>query len=319
MEGMHKKLARLTRSPDILIVYAGHNEFSSRHNWADGWAYYLDDRALRGFEIFEAITAAISPLCRTIQDAVRSQRVDAPPPSWITRKLVDVPIYTPEEYRLRKIDFRDRLNAIAQFGRQSGAITILVTPPANDSGYEPNRSFLSPETPRAKRDLFVRDFQRARQTEATDPQASLSQYEKLLAQQPLFAELHYRIARILEAQGKFQEAYHHDTRARDLDGLPMRCPSDFQAIYHDVAANQGALLIDGQTLFHTQSLNGLLDDHLFNDAMHPSLTGHLGQGRFGKNSGSGPALALWCKVDPARFGGMGAFTWNGQRPMGGGL
>ena len=40
---MFRRFARLTYRPDVVIVYAGHNEFSRRHAWFQGHAYYVDD------------------------------------------------------------------------------------------------------------------------------------------------------------------------------------------------------------------------------------------------------------------------------------
>ncbi len=43
---MHWKLAGLTRRPDILIVYSGHNEFLARFSPLNRVAYYDDERSL---------------------------------------------------------------------------------------------------------------------------------------------------------------------------------------------------------------------------------------------------------------------------------
>ena len=55
----------------------------------------------------------------------------------------------------------------------------------------------------------------------------------------------------------------------------MRCLSPFQQAYRDVAAQHGCILIDGQSYFHAIGRHGLLDDELFQDAMHPSLRGQI--------------------------------------------
>jgi hypothetical protein len=55
----------------------------------------------------------------------------------------------------------------------------------------------------------------------------------------------------------------------------MRCLTSFQDAYREIAARRGAILVDGQALFHARSPTGLLDDHLFSDAQHPSFEGHV--------------------------------------------
>jgi hypothetical protein len=55
----------------------------------------------------------------------------------------------------------------------------------------------------------------------------------------------------------------------------MRCVSSFQDVYRAVAARNHCILVDGQALFHAVGKKGLLDDHLFHDAVHPSLLGQI--------------------------------------------
>ena len=55
----------------------------------------------------------------------------------------------------------------------------------------------------------------------------------------------------------------------------MRCLNAFQQAFRDVAGRHRCVLIDGQSYFHAIGRHGLLDDELFQDAMHPSLRGEI--------------------------------------------
>jgi hypothetical protein len=182
----------------------------------------------------------------------------------------------------------------------------LIVPPANDAGFEPNRSFLPATTTRAQREAFRRDFLAARRLEATDQASSLEQYRALLARQPTFAETHYRLAQLRERAGDWDEAYRHYILARDLDGYPMRLPTPFQDVYREVAARHRSILIDGQSYFHAIGPHGLLDDHLFHDAMHPSLRGQIAlaqailQALHARRALGRPEDAAEPVIDPAR-------------------
>src|SRR5262249_18060997 len=155
-------------------------------------------------------------------------------------------------------DFRHRLEAIVAYTERIGAIPILIVPPANDSGFEPNRSYLPATTPYAERAAFAREFLAARRLEETDPAESERRYAGLLGGSPGFAEAHYRLARVLERAGMWEEAYRHDLTARDRDGLPSRCPLAFQEAYREVAARHACILIDAQAYFHVIGRHGLL-------------------------------------------------------------
>ena len=131
-------------------------------------------------------------------------------------------MYTAAEYAERLHDFRVRLEAMTAYCERVGALVVLVIPPGNDADFEPNRSFLPPETTRADREAFAREFEAARRLEAADPDGAVAAYRALLDRQPGFAETHYRLARLLEAAGRREEAnraLHRGPRPR----RPARC------------------------------------------------------------------------------------------------
>ena len=93
-----------------------------------------------------------------IQEGIEANGLGDPPPPEITRQLVDVPACTPDEYAERKDDFRRRLEAIVAHCERTGTLAVLLVPPGNDSGFEPNRSTLPATTPRAEREAFTSRF-----------------------------------------------------------------------------------------------------------------------------------------------------------------
>jgi tetratricopeptide (TPR) repeat protein len=275
LERQHLTLSNLNRRPDLLVIYCGHNEFYSRLWWSRNLDHYVVDQRPSRFRLMIDKLERYSSVCTLIREIADKCRIAIPPPADTSRNLVDTPVYTAEEYRLLLADFRNRLDEIVSYAERVGALPILILPPANDADFEPNRSYLPPMTPRAERDAFERRFLAIRQLEAVDSAAARQAYRALLARQPCFAEAHYRLAELLEQSGEWEEAYRQYIEARDLDGMPMRCPSSFQQAYRDVASRHGCILIDGQSYFHAIGRHGLLDDELFQDAMHPSLRGQI--------------------------------------------
>lgn len=275
LEHQHQKLSQITHRPDAMILYSGHNEFYSRFPTTREALPYTDQIKRQRRHALARLARRVSVVYRLIQETIDQHTLALRPPRRLRRSLVDVPAYTPAEYAERLADFRARLEAIVAYCDTIGCLPILVIPPAND-GDEPNRSILPPRTPRAQREAFARDFETARQAEANDHHHALALYRALLARQPGFAETHFRIARLLERAGSWNEAYQHYVRARDLDAHPQRCPSDFQNVYREVAARHpNALLVDGQAVCRVTGPHGLLNDYLFGDGMHPSLRGYI--------------------------------------------
>ena len=273
LQAMHTLLAGIRRRPELVILYAGHNEFQSRFDWGHGAIHYADE-SLPATETLQGLARRISPMMRLLGDTARSLRVSIPPPHVVTRRLVDVPVYTAEEYVDRRREFGLRLAAIVSYFEWIGVQVVLVIPPGNDAGFEPNRSFLKSNTPRDERERFATEFAAARAAETADPAAAEKMYRRFLERQPQFAEGHFRLARVLERSANWDEAFQHYVAARDLDGLPMRLPSDFQQVYKDVAARHPrAILVDGPAEFHASTEHGLIGDSFSTDGLHPSLNG----------------------------------------------
>jgi hypothetical protein len=274
LEKQHEALERLNRRPELLIVYCGHNEFFSRFFAFRDLPYYFLDQRPGGWDRFVENAERASPLCSLIRRAADERRIALPPPP-IERDLVDVPVYLQEEYPRLLADFRRRLDEIASYANVVGARLVLISPPGNDADFEPNRSFLPADTPRHERESFRRAFLEARLMEEVDPSKSVKRYRELLIRQPGFAETHYRLATLSRKARRWNDAYWHFIAARDGDGYPMRCLSSFQEAFREVASRHDCILIDGQSYFHAIGRNGLLDDELFQDAMHPSLRGQI--------------------------------------------
>jgi hypothetical protein len=276
MEQAVERLDRLERRPDAVLVYCGHNEFQAHYSWGRAAKYYVEEVTPHRRALSLEVVGKLSPLCGLIAELLDRQTVDAPPPPVTSRHLVDVPTCTAAEYRERLDDFHRRLEAEVAYCEKVGALPLMVIPAGNDGDFEPDRSVLAWSTPKPEREAFARDFEAARDLEGSDPARAADAYRALLERQPDFAETHYRLARLLEADGRYEEADRHYVHARDLDGLPMRCPSDFQEAYRQVARRHDrAVLVDGPEVLRALTPHGILDEHQFHDAQHPTLLSYI--------------------------------------------
>jgi hypothetical protein len=318
LEAQHRKLATLKRRPDLLIAYCGHNEFASRYHPSRVVDHYVDSRRLTAWRILVEWNERTSAFCGLIRETADRCRLAIPTPPG-RGALVDVPAHTPGEFRALLADFHRRLETIASYAERIGAVLVLIVPPSNDADFEPNRSFLPTSTPRVEREEFERAFRAARRMEMTDPALARAMYQRLLGQQPGFAETHYRLARLLERAGAWDEAYGHFIAARDLDGYPIRCPGPFQDAYRSVAERHDCILVDGQAVFRAIGRHGLLDDRLFHDAVHPTLRGHIALAQAvlaalqARGAWAWPASRLAPVIDPSQCAahfGMQPSSWK---------
>ncbi len=321
LERQQGRLDGLPHRPDLLVIYCGHNEFASRYAWSREVEYYLDEKPPTKTRGLGGAARRFSPLCSLMDEVAEALSVATPPLPHARRPLVETPNFTKDEAEARRIDFRRRLDAILDGCETSGIPAVVVIPPANDADFEPSRSFLAPTTPRAERDAFSAEFRALRGREDSDPSGAVAGYRGLIGRHPEFAEAHFRLARLLDRRklGSGEEAYEHYVAARDRDGMPMRCSREFQEECRKAAQTHHVPVVDGQALFHQIGPNGQLDDHLFHDAMHPTLLGHVALSRAvlealrGRGVFGWPATTPVPAFDPASCAehfGLGMSEWR---------
>jgi len=267
-------LADLNRRPDAVILFSGHNEFQTNFGWSRNVRHYVDEGPESPLALLE-LARSLSSTATLILKTLDRFYGEAPPPPNVARELVDHPICAPQEYASAREGFQRRLDALVAYCNGIKALPILIVPGSNDGSFEPNRSVLAGSTPPESRAAFARAFEAARAAEASDPDAAIAAYRGLVAQHPEFAESHFRLARLLAGAGAWDEARRHFNFARDFDGSPARCPTDFRETFRTVARRRDALLVDGPALLARLSAHGILDDQLYHDAHHLNVIGTI--------------------------------------------
>lgn len=272
LRDMHEALARLTRRPDLLVIYSGHNEFVARYE-EERDAGLREEPAGMLLDALYHLSLR-SPFCRQAYRIISRNRLDGPPPRISRHRLIDPPQCSPSEYAAVRADFHRRLDGIVDWCDRIGCVPLLVIPPGNEGGLEPSRSVLPPSVGRAERQRLVAAMGLAAAAAADDPDRAAGLYREILARHPGFAEASFRLGRIEQRAGNTDAANRHYAMARDRDGLPIRCPTDFQDIYRRVAGRHPrSILIDGPAVLRAASLTGVVDDHVIQDAHHPTLLG----------------------------------------------
>lgn len=273
LEQQHLKLAELQLRPDAVIIYSGHNEFAARFG-EERDAEFLGESAIRLIQL-AGDAASISPFRRFCREISSRNRIDAPPLSG-RHHLIDPPVCSQWESKEVVADFRRRLEAIVSYCDEIGALPILIVPPANEARYEPNRSTVPAWVSTAERKRLESDFEAARAEASRNPRASAARYQSILKRHAGFAEAHFRLAELLERDGRFGEAAEHYLAALDCDGLPIRCPAPLRAVYSEVASRHPrAILIDGPRELRALSPHGLLGHEMIEDTHHPTFRGYL--------------------------------------------
>jgi lysophospholipase L1-like esterase len=89
------------------------------------------------------------------------------------------------------------------------------------------------------------------------------------------AEAHFRRGRALEKLGRYREARQAYLAAKDRDELRFRAPEEINAILREVAAEQGARVVEVQEAFYRAARNGIIGHDLMLEHLHPNLRGYF--------------------------------------------
>lgn len=270
LERAIEQLDGLKRRPDMLIIYSGHNEFQSRFGWGRKAPHYRIEPKISPPSAFRSARAWSHTAEFLGRNADRFDAELAPPPRDV-RDPADSPCCTPAEYAATLADYRRRLDGLLDDCDAAGIVTVVVVPPANDGAFDPNHSILSADTTLAGQRDFIARFDELLRNPPAEPEQAMARYRRFIAEQPGFAESHYRLAQLLEAAGSYQEAHDEYIKARDLDGIPFRCPTPFLNACREVAHRHGSVVVDGPRLLEAAALHGIINDRFFVDAHHPGL------------------------------------------------
>jgi tetratricopeptide (TPR) repeat protein len=262
------RLQDLRHRPHVLLVYCGHNEF---YHEMIPEAHYNPGP----FPVLDGVLDH-SPTFRVFHQLLESRF----PLVWRTtqwrRALVDRPLFV-ERYLARRLErFRSRLEQLAEFCRREQIVTIWFVPAASEIGFEPNRSLVRPGTSAADRQTLVDEYAEARAAEQRQDWARAAEiYRQGLAEQPEFAEFHFRLGRCLMEQGEYAEAQPHLAAALEFDGHPVRMPRGYREAVREVARTHGFPIIDVEAVLRPATPHGILDRTVFLDDVHPTLKGQF--------------------------------------------
>jgi len=227
--------------PDLVVIYAGHNEFVGPYGAATPFARLSGNWYFIQLQMFLQQTKTYYLL-----DSLLYALRPATPAESFGVHLVQREIYLEDEaHRQTEAHYQRNMAEIVEVLHEREVPVALCTLASNLSGFYPLRS-AGPAPP---------------------PGAALADY-------PQHAALHFDAGLAHQAAGDSAQALAAFVRARDLDGIHLRACSPFNRIIRTLAAESGAILIDVEQVFATHAPAGLVGDALIAEYLHPTVWGH---------------------------------------------
>lgn len=233
----------LEYEPDLILIYAGHNEFYG----ALGVASFESIGQSRWFikTYLKIVHLRLFRLLREFISKLKSifKRDNANYPEDLTATLMErivseqvIPLES-ELYEQGKKQFISNIEEILQIAAQANVPVVLSELVSNVGDQPPFRS------------VKLDTFPPAKQV--------------------------YQQAQELEAKGNYEEARKLYFRAKDLDALRFRATEDFNTIIHESVSKHKFPVVPMKRIFESHSSNGIIGNKLMLEHLHPNVDGNF--------------------------------------------
>lgn len=262
----------LEQHPDLVVIYAGHNEylgilgvgstFSAGHRRPLVLTFLgLEDmRVLQlGRRLLAALTSRPKPQNRhnLMQRVVAEDRI----------------AYGSDLYERGLAQYRANLRALLRRYRKAGVPVFIGTVVSNERDQKP---FIAEHGPGVDAAAWQAHFDAAAEAfTAGAAETALSELDAAVAIDDLDAAGHFARGRVLETLERYDEAREAYLAAKDRDELRFRAPEAINGILREVAAQEGAVVVETQEALQRAATHGIVGKDLMLEHLHPNLEGYF--------------------------------------------
>jgi tetratricopeptide (TPR) repeat protein len=266
----------LTYSPDLVIIYAGNNEFVEPRRYATEphWSDTLGAAASHS-RVYSLLRGSPLGAWWFPRNTLQPQVVGGVAfEQW--SKIERVPIFLrTEEAQFHKVGehYAFSITSMLEALDDLDVPAILMTLPSNLRDWRPHVSLPTDPAKHAGRPHYLAGKAALLKGESA---AALEHLQRAVAVSPEHASSHFHLGRALEAAGRHDEAYDSYVQARDRDANPFRTISFLNDILRGIGQRYPKVrLVDLEKLFRGASAPKTPGFDLILDHVHPTKKGNL--------------------------------------------
>ncbi len=248
--------------PDLIVLYAGHNEFMGPYGVTTPFLRFGNDRGwirlhmhLQRSKIYYYLSELIFRLAQWTAPTADPQDFGL----HLANKEIGL---FDKGYQTTVSNYRANLQDILHAAQSRQIPVVLSTLVSNLKDFHPLRSECDAATAELEKRMAQRDLQKTEQWA-----------KSLLQENPYCANMHFELARMHYQRGDYRSARASFVHARDMDRLPFRAPSVFNQIVRELTV-EGAILADIEQTFATAAPHGIVGNELITEYVHPTVYGH---------------------------------------------
>lgn len=285
--------------PDLLVVYAGHNEFIGPYGPTTPFVGFGSARSLIRAHMFLQ-RSRLYHGARELMFAL-SSFLGTKPATFGLHLATEEIDWTQDSYSRVVANYRANLDAMVTAAAEQGVPVLLSTLVSNLKDFYPLRSECGGLDSADGQLLAAEVMDLARQGQHERAQARVLEG---LRRSPQCAAVHFEMARLHHGAGHYREAKAFYIQARDLDRVPFRAPTVFNEVVREIGQRHAnAIVSDVEGAFAAATPGGITGDELLTDYLHPTVYGHHLLARTLVEDLANSAVASkWGPAQPASIG-----------------
>lgn len=250
-----------TFHPNLVIIYSGHNEFLPYHS---DFGFTISDSKNQPINWL----VSKSQIAEMVAQNLKSYKLEID-----ERKFFDKPLFDNQKYADVINNYQKDINIDVDYLKKNNIPTIISTVAGNYADLEPNRSVY--DCNESRKEEFKNDMDNGLKAENENKlDEALKLDSKALEICSTFAETQYRLGKVYEKLGRYDEAWEAFNKAVDNDKMPIRAQSSQNEFIKKIEENDSFKVVDAVEYLRNSSPNKLIGYNLMSDGHHPNITGH---------------------------------------------
>jgi tetratricopeptide (TPR) repeat protein len=270
-------------SPDLIIVYSGHNEFYGTYGVAST-EYVAYNKGVLDFYMRLRKLKTVLLLregINWVRTILYGREALTRRATFLERMVKDrYIVYGSSKYERAKLLFRENLAEMAGIALNNNTPICFSTLVSNWKDQHPFISLFSSDTKPEQREQWGRNFHDGTELEKQkNYAAALAAFTQALRIDSMRADLHYHMGECYFSLGEYGNATTAFLKAKDLDVLRFRATDEFNDIIRAVGVGKGAWVVDLEKAFAEKSPHGILGNELLSEHLHPNVEGYFLMGK----------------------------------------